>query len=462
MNNRRRVWFKNGNLSSTAFISTWRTTSTSAGSSASNQVKLPLASAGTYLFTVNWGDGNEDTITVWNQAETTHTYAASGDYVITITGTCSGFRFASSGDRLKIRDISQWGSVVFSSQAFWGCGNLNVTATDTPAGLTSLDAFFRGCSALTGNSSFANWDVSGVSNFSLCFSATPFNQNIGAWDVSSGTNFAQMFFSNSSFNQNIGDWDVSGSLSFSEMFYLASAFNNGGSSTIGSWDVSSCIDFNAMFRQANSFNQNISGWDVGSGTTFVNMFLNSSVFNQNIGSWDMSEATNILQMFSNASAFNQNLGSWNVSAVTNFTNFMSLKTAANFSTTNLDAIYNGWTNVILSPAEDISFGTAKYTTAATTARALLTRANATVTVTNAVNNGSGLIRITTGAAHGRTTGDKIFISGVTGTTEANGAWIVTVIDATTVDLQASTFTNTYVSGGTFRTGYGWTITDGGI
>jgi hypothetical protein len=83
-------------------------------------------------------------------------------------------------------------------------------------------------------------------------------------------------------------------------------------------------------------------------------------------------------------------------------------------------------------------------------------------VTNAANNGSGLIRITTGSAHGRTTGNKVFISGVTGTTEANGGWIVTVINATTIDLQASTFTNSYVSGGTVRTGYGWTITDGGL
>jgi hypothetical protein len=148
--------------------------------------------------------------------------------------------------------------------------------------------------------------------------------------------------------------------------------------------------------------------------------------------------------------------------VTDFTSFMASRTAAQFSAANLDAIYNGWTNRSLSVSEAISFGTIKYTAAATAARALLTRANATVTVTNAANNGLGLIRITTGAAHGRTTGDKVFISGVTGTTEANGGWIVTVIDATTIDLQASTFTNTYVSGGTVRSGYGWTITDGGL
>jgi hypothetical protein len=69
------------------------------------------------------------------------------------------------------------------------------------------------------------------------------------------------------------------------------------------------------------------------------------------------------------------------------------------------------------------------------------------TITGAVNNGSGLIRITA-TGHGYTTGDAIGIYGVGGTTEANGAWDITVIDANTFDLQGSTFTNAYTSGGT--------------
>lgn len=69
------------------------------------------------------------------------------------------------------------------------------------------------------------------------------------------------------------------------------------------------------------------------------------------------------------------------------------------------------------------------------------------TITGAANNGSGLIRITA-ASHGYATGDRIAVYGVVGTTEANGAWTVTVINANTFDLQGSTFTNAYVSGGT--------------
>ncbi len=71
----------------------------------------------------------------------------------------------------------------------------------------------------------------------------------------------------------------------------------------------------------------------------------------------------------------------------------------------------------------------------------------TYAVSGAANNGSGLIRLTV-ATHALKTGDIISVKGVLGTTEANGRWTVTVIDSTTLDLQESTFTNAYTSGGT--------------
>lgn len=77
---------------------------------------------------------------------------------------------------------------------------------------------------------------------------------------------------------------------------------------------------------------------------------------------------------------------------------------------------------------------------------------ATVAVSGAADNGSGLVRITTGSAHGFSTGERVGIAGVTGTTEANGSWTITVITTTTFDLQGSTFANAYVSGGTVYPG----------
>lgn len=70
------------------------------------------------------------------------------------------------------------------------------------------------------------------------------------------------------------------------------------------------------------------------------------------------------------------------------------------------------------------------------------------TITAVVDNGSGLIKITTSAAHGLTTGDLVSVDGVVGTQEANvTANAVTVVNSTNFTLDNSEFENTYVSGG---------------
>jgi hypothetical protein len=74
----------------------------------------------------------------------------------------------------------------------------------------------------------------------------------------------------------------------------------------------------------------------------------------------------------------------------------------------------------------------------------------TKAITGAANNGSGLIRITA-TAHTFQTENRVTITGVGGTVEANAAnWRITVITANTFDLVGSTFTNAYTSGGTAK------------
>jgi hypothetical protein len=62
--------------------------------------------------------------------------------------------------------------------------------------------------------------------------------------------------------------------------------------------------------------------------------------------------------------------------------------------------------------------------------------------------------VTTGAAHGLSTGDQVTISGVVGATAANGTWIIAVTDGTHFDIQG-TANSAYISGGT------WTAQHGG-
>lgn len=71
-------------------------------------------------------------------------------------------------------------------------------------------------------------------------------------------------------------------------------------------------------------------------------------------------------------------------------------------------------------------------------------------ISGTADNGAGLIRLTA-KDHGATTGAVLVVAGVTGTTEANGSWTVTVIDADTLDLQSSTWANEWAGGGTAST-----------
>jgi hypothetical protein len=74
-------------------------------------------------------------------------------------------------------------------------------------------------------------------------------------------------------------------------------------------------------------------------------------------------------------------------------------------------------------------------------------APATISVTGAVNDGTGKVKLTVSSTSGWTTNDVKVVSGVVGTTEANGRWKITVVDSTHITLQGSTFANAYVSGG---------------
>ena len=319
------------------FIFEINTANTSAGSTSNTQFSLPFVSTGTYNCVVDWGDSTSDLITTWDQAERTHTYSSTGTYTITITGICRGWSFANTGDRLKMLDISQWGVLKFTTignstlGAFRGCANMDVSATaplefDVP----QIAGFFNLCPNLIGNSSFSSWDVSNITNMNAMFSgATNFNQDISSWDVSNVTTLI------------------------------------------------------AMFQNAVNFNQDISSWNVSKVINTSTMFFGATNFNQDISSWDVSNVLSMASMFRNSTSFNQNIGSWNVSKVNNFNFFMLGKSSGNFSASNLDAIYNGWSTLtFVNTGLTIDFGSIKYTSAGQAGKNILTSAPNNWTITD--------------------------------------------------------------------------------
>lgn len=265
--------------SAPTFTSSWKTDNTSTGSSNDNQVKLPLIAGYTLNFLVNWGDGNSDTITAYDQAEVTHTYASIGTYTITITGTIEGFRFNNTGDKLKLLDISEWGPLKLGTNEgnyFHGCTNFNISATDTldTASMTSMHQMFFNCSSLNGAINFS--DTSSVNTmrqmFYSCFS---FNQDVSGLVTSAVTTFYGMFFNCTALDPNISGWDIalvttmqymlSGTCAISDSNYsvILIAWNAKSHQDTVTLDVSASYEAGAVAARDDFVNNH--GWTINDG-----------------------------------------------------------------------------------------------------------------------------------------------------------------------------------------------------
>jgi surface protein len=395
-------------------------------------------------------------------------------------------------------------------------GGWNVTRVTNMAGLLGGATAFNN----SGSSDINNWRPISCSNFSSMFSsATAFNQPVGNWTIGTGSqipltgiNMSSMFNNADAFNQNIGAWNVEKVTNMNGMFANTLLFNNSGSSDINNWRPISCSNFSSMFSNAFGFNQPVGNWPLSSSTTMQAMFEGAVLFNQNIGtwdvsrisgdgmvnmfrsagafnnggspsidSWDVSNITSTSRMFNFAGAFNQPIGSWNVSnvsnmfemfyfagsfdqdignwnvgKVTNFSNFMAGKTTYSF----LHTIYDGWINNKLQPQRTITFNTIKYSGSAAQGRALLTRTYNTASIIGS-NDDTGQIAITCSANHNVIAGNKIFISG-SSYAGINGVQIVFATgSATTLTIQGVPY-DPAATNGLVITGYGWSITDGGV
>jgi surface protein len=297
------------------FITTWKTNNS--GDSEDNQITISTATSN-QNYTVDWGDNSEDTGVT---GDITHTYASAGTYTVTISGDFKNIQFTGGyspyEDSQKLLSIEQWGDTQWTTmdKAFKGCENLVINATDTP-------------------------------------------------DLSNVTNLSQMFAYASDLNTDIGDWDISSVKDMRLMFYFASSFNQ----DLNDWDVSSVTNMNSMFFEATSFNQDLSEWEVQNVTDMMQMFKRAENFNGDISQWDVSSVTSMTGMFFQADSFNQNLSAWDVSSVS-YMKIMFDDIA--LSTTNYDALLNGWAAQIVQDDVIFSAGNSLYSTNAETARSAL-------------------------------------------------------------------------------------------
>ncbi|HEY3429254.1 MAG TPA: choice-of-anchor tandem repeat GloVer-containing protein, partial [Cyclobacteriaceae bacterium] len=145
---------------------------------------------------------------------------------------------ASGTDDNRLILIEQWGTTAWTSMqnAFRGCTNLQITASDVPnlSGVTDMSSMFESCRNLNSPSNIGTWNTATVTNMTFMFyDAIIFNQDIGAWNTAAVTNMSTMFSDAPAFNQNIGSWNTAAVTNMSDMFGYATAFNQ----DIGSWNT---------------------------------------------------------------------------------------------------------------------------------------------------------------------------------------------------------------------------------
>lgn len=331
------------------FVTTWNVASDG------EVVTLPLKSSGVFSGTIDWGDSNSDALSYANRA---HTYTTAGTYTITISGdTLQGWAFENGGDKLKITDVSNWGTIFEfdRTRMFQGCANMDVSATDIPTiSTTAMTSQFYQTGITTPD--WSAWDMSGVTDYQFCFQlSSSFNGNVANWVTSSTTNIKKMFASCTSFNTSLSTWVTSSLTNVEQAFQNCDSFN----SSVANWTLNGT--WFRPFDNCDVFTGiGVDTWDVSGMTSGANLFVNCVAFNGDVSGWNTSALLTASNMFFNCDAFDQDLSAWDINQVTALSGFM--QNATGLSTANYDALLIAWdAQGAMSYSGTVNFGGSRYT-----------------------------------------------------------------------------------------------------
>jgi surface protein len=211
------------------FVTVWK--SDNPGASASNQITIPTEGSG-YNYTVNWEEvgnpSNNGSLGFNVSSSVSVTFPSPGTYRVRISGDFPRIYFPNTSDKTKIIDVENWGDIQWSSMenAFSGCSNLNISATDAPdlSNVTSMKGMFSSCVIFNGD--IGHWNTSNVTDMTGTFeNARSFNHDISTWNVNNVTLMRNMFSNAVNFNQPLAGWDVSNVTHMLAMFKSATNFN---------------------------------------------------------------------------------------------------------------------------------------------------------------------------------------------------------------------------------------------
>ena len=126
---------------------------------------LPMDQGGTYLFTVDYGDGSDAVpVVAWDDANASK-FFEPGTYDITISGTCTKLNFNSDIYLTKVLEVT--GDLGLTSLSFVNCTNLDEVSTfGNQSSLYDVSQCFSGCSSLA---TLPADLFSGCPNITICY-----------------------------------------------------------------------------------------------------------------------------------------------------------------------------------------------------------------------------------------------------------------------------------------------------
>ena len=314
-----------------------------AGTSNDNQFQFTGAE-GDYDVIAKQGGVIVETFNDLSDEETITFANGAGTYILEVTpkeaNPFNRIRFNDNGDKNKILDTKNWGNIVWSSfeNAFYGCINMTVTATDVPnlSSVTSLTQMFRDCFVANPNTSA--WNTSNVTRMEDMFwDASNANPDVSNWDTSNVTEMGDMFRDASNANPNVTNWDVGNVRGMATLFAGSNASPN-----VTNWDVSSCEDMRNLFGDTPG-NPNVSNWDVSSVERTGNMFNDATNANPDCRNWNVINLNDAGDMFEGSA----------------------------LSVENLTSIYENWSQLNLQQNISFSAGSTKYNSSGQAGRDIL-------------------------------------------------------------------------------------------
>ena len=243
---------------------------TATTTTAAEVMTIPCQNVGVFNATIDWGDGSAaSTITAYNDADLSHTYATAGTYTITVSGAFPNVYFY--GDAImaaKVATVENLGSVGWETlfRSFYNCtGMTSVAAGDSDtSAVTDFGYAFIGCSAAT-SFDMTGMDVSSGTSFNRTFSgcSAATDINMAGWVCSSGTDFTSMFYNCTSLvTADVSTFDMTSATTLSYMFNGCTALAD---AAIDGWNIEAVTAFTNFYRYAtlptSRYDATLIAWD---------------------------------------------------------------------------------------------------------------------------------------------------------------------------------------------------------